>query len=177
HVYETGLQRHPGRRTSVAVYSCGCKWGAYHWGAPDDLGRFAGRMCSHALALQFEASSRGMFGHDVEVDAAPAKWVPSRVVVKYDIDDRDNIYAKASLRGVPEQAPHLATIAGLTDNEPALPALLAATNELFGGGTVEANPTNQYIYGPTVTPNPDESPASAGPFSSGSPPIWGTITT
>jgi hypothetical protein len=177
HVYETGLQRHPGRRTSVAVYSCGCKWGAYHWGAPDDLGRFAGRMCSHALALQFEAASRGMFGRDVEVDHTPAKWVPSRVVVKYDIDDRDNIYAKASLQGIPEQSPALVAMAVLEDDHPTLPAILAATNELFGGGVVESNPGHQYIYGPTVAPNPDESPASAGPFSSGSPDNWGSITT
>jgi hypothetical protein len=177
YVYETGLQRHPGRRTSVAVYSCGCKWGAYHWGAPDDLGRFAGRMCSHALALQFEAASRGMFGRDVEVDHTPAKWVPSRVVVKYDIDDRDNIYAKASLQGIPEQSPALVAMAVLEDDHPTLPAILAATNELFGGGVVESNPGHQYIYGPTVAPNPDESPASAGPFSSGSPDNWGSITT
>jgi hypothetical protein len=177
HVYETGLQRHPGRRTSVAVYSCGCKWGAYHWGAPDDLSRFAGRMCSHALALQYEAQSRGMFGHDVEVDQAPAKWVPSRVVVKYDIDDKDNLYARAALRGVPEQPPHLVALAALEDDDPALPAILAATNELFGGGVVESNPTNMNIYGPTVTPNPNESPASAGPFSGGEPSNWGSITT
>lgn len=177
HVYETGLQRHPGRRSSVAVYSCGCKWGAYHWGAPDDLSRFAGRMCSHALALQFEAQSRGMFGHDVEVDDAPAKWVPSRVVVKYDIDDRDNLYARAALRGVPRQAPHLVALAALEDDDPALHAILAATNELFGGGVVESNPTNMNIYGPTVPRNPDESPASAGPFAGGLPSDWGAITT
>lgn len=45
HVYETGVQRFPGSRNSVATYTCGCKWGAYHWGANDDFSRFAGRMC------------------------------------------------------------------------------------------------------------------------------------
>lgn len=99
-VYETALQRAPGRRQSVAVYACGCKWGAYHWGASDDLSRFAGRMCSHALALQYEAASRGMFGRDVEVDDARPRWVPSKVVVKYDIDTGRNLRATAKPEGV-----------------------------------------------------------------------------
>src|SRR5690606_38960121 len=101
-VYETALQRAPGRRQSVAMYACGCKWGAYHWGAADDLSRFAGRMCSHALALQYEAASRGMFGRDVKADDTRPRWVPSKVVVKYDIDEGRHIRRSAS---VPEQPP------------------------------------------------------------------------
>lgn len=94
HVYETGLQRFPGKQ-SVSSWSCGCKWGAYHWGAPDDTSRFAGRMCSHALALQFEAQARGMFGKSVNEDDNKPSWVPKTVVVKWDIDQGKNMRARA----------------------------------------------------------------------------------
>jgi mRNA-degrading endonuclease RelE of RelBE toxin-antitoxin system len=95
-VYETGVQRFPGSKNSVATYTCGCKWGAYHWGAPDDFSRFAGRMCSHALALQYEAASRGMFGRDVMPDEAKPDWVPKKVVIRYDIDSGDNKLVRSS---------------------------------------------------------------------------------
>lgn len=95
-VYETGVQRLPGSKHSVATYTCGCKWGAYHWGAPDDFSRFAGRMCSHALALQYEAQSRGMFGRDVLPDATKPDWVPKRVVVRYDIDSGEHQMARSA---------------------------------------------------------------------------------
>jgi mRNA-degrading endonuclease RelE of RelBE toxin-antitoxin system len=96
HVYETGVQRFPGQKHSVATYTCGCKWGAYHWGANNDFSRFAGRMCSHALALQFEAQSRGMFGRDVEEDSSKPDWVPKKVVIRYDIDSGDNKLVRSS---------------------------------------------------------------------------------
>jgi GNAT superfamily N-acetyltransferase/mRNA-degrading endonuclease RelE of RelBE toxin-antitoxin system len=100
HVYETGVQRFPGSRHSVATYTCGCKWGAYHWGANDDFSRFAGRMCSHALALQYEAQSRGMFGRDVTEDSAKPEWVPKKVVLRYDIDSGDNKLVRSSAREI-----------------------------------------------------------------------------
>lgn len=96
HTYETGVQRFPGSRHAVATYSCGCKWGAYHWGANDDFSRFAGRMCSHALALQYEAASRGMFGRDVREDSSKPDWVPQHVVVKWDIDQGRNEMGRSS---------------------------------------------------------------------------------
>lgn len=96
-VYETGVQRFPGARNSIATYSCGCKWGAYHWGAEDDFSRFAGRMCSHALALQYEAQSRGMFGRDVLEDTHKPEWVPKNVVIRYDIDSGDNQLVRSSV--------------------------------------------------------------------------------
>lgn len=96
HVYETGVQRFPGSKHSVATYTCGCKWGAYHWGAQDDFSRFAGRMCSHALALQYEAASRGMFGKDVKEDSTKPEWVPKKVVLRYDIDQGDNKLIRSS---------------------------------------------------------------------------------
>lgn len=174
HTYETGLQRYPGRRTSVASYSCGCKWGAYHWGASDDLSRFAGRMCSHALALQYEAASRGMFGQDVDADHQKAQWVPSKVVVKYDIDGDENIFAKAAAKPVPEQAPWLVALASIDERE--LPAVLAATNEMFGGGMAEQDAGHTPIVGPTVPKDPTANPASTGFLSAPDPGNWGSIT-
>lgn len=98
HTYETGIQRLPGQRLSVSGWSCGCKWGAYHWGAADDFSRFAGRMCSHALALQYEAQSRGMFGKTVEIDTSKPDWVPPRVVVKYNPDSGQNHFVRSSAK-------------------------------------------------------------------------------
>ncbi|WP_428957922.1 hypothetical protein [Streptomyces sp. cg35] len=96
-VYETGLQRLPGR-TAAHSWSCGCKWGAYHWGADDDFSRFAGRMCSHALALQYEAQSRGMFGRNINADEEKPAWVPRKVVVRYDIDADQHRLAPSTAR-------------------------------------------------------------------------------
>lgn len=172
-VYETALQRAPGRRQSVAVYACGCKWGAYHWGASDDLSRFAGRMCSHALALQYEAASRGMFGRDVEVDDARPRWVPSKVVVKYDIDTGQHLRATASV--VPEQPPILVALASMRDDDPAAHVITAAVNDMFGDTSGYTEPSLMSPMGPTAPWNPDESPASAGPLSGGEPYNWGRI--
>jgi hypothetical protein len=94
-VYEAGLQRLPNKQ-AIHSWSCGCKWGAYHWGADDDFSKFAGRMCSHALALQYEAQSRGMFGRNVGVDETRPHWVPRKVVVKYDIDADKNRLAPST---------------------------------------------------------------------------------
>jgi hypothetical protein len=174
HVYETGLQRVPGRRTAVAVYSCGCKWGAYHWGADDDMSRFAGRMCSHALALQYEAQARGMFGRDVTVDDTKPRWVPSKVVVKYDIDEGTSIRARSSLM-VPEQAPLLAMLALAEDGDPGLGMALAAVNDMFGDQSGMTEPSAMDPVGPTVPWNKEESPASAGTLAGGEPANWGRI--
>lgn len=59
--YAVELQRMPGRQ-AIAAWTCGCAWMKWAWG------RFAGRLCSHAYALQLEAQSRGMFGNPVTVD-------------------------------------------------------------------------------------------------------------
>lgn len=174
HVYETGLQRVPGRRTAVAVYSCGCKWGAYHWGADDDMSRFAGRMCSHALALQYEAQARGMFGRDVSVDDTKPRWVPSKVVVKYDIDEGKNIQARSSLV-VPEQAPLLAVLALADQSDPGFGVVLAAVNDMFGDQTGMTEPTGIDPAGPTTPWNKDENPTSAGVLAGGEPSNWGRI--
>lgn len=67
-LYESVLNYVPGSR-KVAAWTCGCKWGAYAWGRSPAYRRFEGRQCSHVLALQYEAGSRGMFGREVTPDS------------------------------------------------------------------------------------------------------------
>lgn len=66
-LYESVLNYVPGTK-KVADWACGCRWGAYAWGRSSAYKRFEGRQCSHVLALQFEANSRGMFGREVGHD-------------------------------------------------------------------------------------------------------------
>lgn len=72
--YESVLMNVPGTQ-KIGQWDCGCKWAQYHWGAPDDTSRFAGRMCSHALALHLEAKSRGMFGRTIKADTKVPRWL------------------------------------------------------------------------------------------------------
>jgi hypothetical protein len=76
--YETGLQYYPGRGFSVMAYSCGCPWATF-WQNPDQPGRFAGRMCSHAYALSLAAKARGVVRSTMFPELAG--W-PEQVVVK-----------------------------------------------------------------------------------------------
>jgi hypothetical protein len=115
-----------------------------------------------------------MFGRDVEVDDHKPRWVPSKVVVKYDIDDDRSIKARASLL-VPEQSPMLAVLALAEPGDMVSQVVLAAVNELFGERAYE-EPTTFAPAGPTVTPNPYENPTSAGPLSGGEPRDWGSIS-
>lgn len=176
--YETGIQRLPGQRLSVSGWSCGCKWGAYHWGAADDFSRFAGRMCSHALALQFEAQSRGMFGNVVEIDKTKPDWVPPRVVVKYNPDSGENRFVRSSAKharplDTPKQVFCLWALAQ-GESEEAIGLLLhtAAANDPWGEPMVETPPKP---YGATSPRNPYESPASAGPLTAPDPDSWGHL--
>lgn len=86
-VYETVLSYAPGSQ-KVAYWTCGCKWAAYAWGRSPAYKRFEGRMCSHALAMQFEAQSRGMFGRTVQPDETRPKWLRQRtpVVIQHERD-------------------------------------------------------------------------------------------
>jgi mRNA-degrading endonuclease RelE of RelBE toxin-antitoxin system len=178
-VYETGVQRFPGSKNSVATYTCGCKWGAYHWGAPDDFSRFAGRMCSHALALQYEAASRGMFGRDVMPDEAKPDWVPKKVVLRYDIDSGDNKLVRSSaLEVTPLVALAQWARAQGHDREEfdfllGMHGLTAAINSPWGEPVPEAP---HYTPGPTKPRAPGENPGSAGWASQGDPDTWDSIT-
>jgi hypothetical protein len=78
--YESGIQRPVGKRQTISHWACGCPWASFHQKTASS--RYAGRPCSHVMALQFEAQSRGMFGRSFDSDAEPAAWSPSSVVVK-----------------------------------------------------------------------------------------------
>jgi hypothetical protein len=180
HVYETGVQRFPGSKHSVATYTCGCKWGAYHWGANDDFSRFAGRMCSHALALQYEASSRGMFGRDVKEDGSKPDWVPKKIVLRYDIDEGDNVMARSSsLEVTPLIAlAHWAEAQGDDQDEFHLALVCAGLNVTAAVSSPWGEPSAprpNYTPGPTKPRDPSENPASAGWASQGDPDNWGSI--
>lgn len=180
-VYETGVQRFPGSKHSVATYSCGCKWGAYHWGAQDDFSRFAGRMCSHALALQYEASSRGMFGRDVKEDGAKPEWVPKRVVVKYDIDDAENrMVRSSSLEITPLVALARWAAASGDDRDEfdfAVQASGLSTEAYANSPWGEPEPQRPtYQQGPTKPRNLSDNPGSSGWASQADPQNWDQIT-
>jgi 8-oxo-dGTP pyrophosphatase MutT (NUDIX family) len=171
-VYETGIQRLPGS-TAISAWSCGCRWGAYHWGAEDDNSRFAGRMCSHALAVRYEAQSRGMFGKDVYADHETPDWVPRRVVVKYEPETGRNLRAPSTrtsaYAGVPMD--HLVSQASMVDDpdEVALFVRTAAVNNPWG--EPQARPP-VYHVGPTEPHDPNANPASTGWAAGPDPQSW-----
>lgn len=72
-IYQTTLQREPGTNR-VATWECGCAWAAYSWGRSGRWKKYEGRMCSHALALHYEAQSRGWMGQTVFEDAKMPDW-------------------------------------------------------------------------------------------------------
>lgn len=80
-LYETFLTYVPGSR-KVGYWNCGCKWAAYSWGRSQPFRRFEGRMCSHALAMQFEALKQHAFNRRQveEHDYRPA-WMRDKTVV------------------------------------------------------------------------------------------------
>lgn len=90
HTYEAILVFRPGTH-KVADWTCGCAWAAYAFDRSPAFKHFEGRKCSHALALQFEAQSQGMFGKEIH-PAEPARKVPT--VVKYDPDDGQSVFAR-----------------------------------------------------------------------------------
>lgn len=95
-VYETVLSYAPGSQ-KVAYWTCGCKWSAYAWGRSPAYRRFEGRMCSHALAMQFEAQARGMFGKTVQPDDTRPTWLRQRtpVVVQHERDTGRDLTRRA----------------------------------------------------------------------------------
>jgi 8-oxo-dGTP pyrophosphatase MutT (NUDIX family)/GNAT superfamily N-acetyltransferase len=78
-IYETHLRRNPGRK-NVAYWHCGCKWGHYAWGRSPAYKRFEGRMCSHALALQYEAQARTIFDRPMTLDEKQPAWMDQKHV-------------------------------------------------------------------------------------------------
>lgn len=95
-VYETALNFVPGSQ-KVGYWTCGCKWSAYAWGRSPAYKRFEGRMCSHALAMQFEAQARGMFGQTVMPDVERPKWLKPHtpVVIQHERDTHNDLTRRA----------------------------------------------------------------------------------
>lgn len=91
HVYESALTFIPGSR-KIGTWNCGCRWAAFAWGRSPAYRRFEGRMCSHALAMQFEAQARGMFGREVHPDETRPDWLKPHtpVVIQNDRDTNRN---------------------------------------------------------------------------------------
>jgi hypothetical protein len=203
HIYETGLQYAPGSR-KIAIWQCGCKWAAYAWGRSPRYKRFEGRMCSHALAVQFEASSRGMFGREVSQGDGllPGQKKRTPVVIQFDKDDDKNLTRRTVPPGnmrtvwskVIEPAPVITTVAQMAtsgDDADEIGILLeassirstalvrfakmAAVNDAWG----EPAPPQQTwptLPGATKQKDPMENPASAG-FAAGPDPIgWHSIS-
>lgn len=83
-LYETILNFVPGS-SRVGAWNCGCEWATYAFDRSPAFKRFEGRMCSHALAMNYEAQSQGMFGKTV----TPTK--KRRAAVDYDFD---GVYAE-----------------------------------------------------------------------------------
>jgi hypothetical protein len=79
-IYQTSLMREPGTKR-VAMWECGCAWAAYSWGRSGRWKKFEGRMCSHALALNYEAQSRGWAGGAVSEDRVAPDWRGRQKVV------------------------------------------------------------------------------------------------
>lgn len=78
--YESGIQRPPGRPQTIQHWACGCPWASFH--QDKSLGtRYAGRPCSHVMALQFEAQAQGMFGREITTRER-ASWGKPDVTVK-----------------------------------------------------------------------------------------------
>lgn len=88
--YEALLVYRPGTK-KVADWTCGCKWAAYAFDRSPGFQRFEGRKCSHALALQFEAQSQGMFGKEVHSSEPTSR---ERPIVRYDPDAGEHVFAR-----------------------------------------------------------------------------------
>lgn len=173
-VYETGIERLPNTKTGVSSWSCGCAWGAYHWGAEDDLSRFAGRQCSHSLALQYEAQSKGMFGKTIDIDNPKPKWVPSRVVVKYDIDSGRHITTQSSL----ELSPASIIVSLANEKVPGLAEELyaiASVYDPFGDSPKPNVDISPNVPGATTQHDPLDNPGSSGYATGADPANWGSI--
>lgn len=130
HVYETEIVRMGSN--AVAQWHCGCKWGSYTWGRSASFKRFEGRMCSHALALHFEAQSQGMFGRQVSEEEKAPSWLKqrTRVVTDFDKDQRKNVSRPAQ----PRKRDRMRSYASLvqTEDTPVEALIATALNEGIG---------------------------------------------
>jgi hypothetical protein len=184
HVYETGIQRMPGGPSRIGSWACGCKWASYHQAARRARS-YAGRPCSHVMALHLEAQSRGIgraLGPAGGQDRRKPKWVPSKVVVKWDIDEGRNELARsaAASRSLADELASALLAQGESRRAVGLMfscagiRLTAAANDPFGGSNTMVE-TPAKPYGATSPANKSESPASTGFLSAPDPTNWGSI--
>lgn len=143
HIYETQISTVPGRR-AVAVWACACKWGSYAWGRSPAYKRFEGRMCSHALALHFEAQSRGMFGREIREDTQRPSWMRQRtpVVVHHDKDTDTNHTRRAVPPGNMRRTFSALDVEGVYDDDSldlAHPPVLGMVEEMVVQGADPAS--------------------------------------
>lgn len=93
-VYETLLSYRPGS-FKISAWECGCAWAAYAFQRSPAFKRFEGRMCSHALAMQFEAQARGMFGKTVTEDNQRPDWLRDQARQRYLPDTGEHVLVNA----------------------------------------------------------------------------------
>jgi 8-oxo-dGTP pyrophosphatase MutT (NUDIX family) len=128
-IYETILNYAPGS-AKVANWTCGCAWAAFAWGRSPAYRRFEGRMCSHALALQFEAQARGMFGKTIIDDATSPSWMRDKVRQRYDRDTGVHDLVHASLQDKLDPEGVYPTNHGLDLERPPLYAFAVVASEI-----------------------------------------------
>lgn len=113
-VYQATLMREPGT-TKVALWECGCAWAAYSWGRSGRWKKYEGRLCSHALALNYEGMSRGWLdGKNIEDRETPAWRKDQPVTVPGDYDKGD--YGKWRVGSLHEGTLHYARVNGGFDS-------------------------------------------------------------
>lgn len=111
-VYETEIVSYPGKR-NAAAWHCGCKWASYSWGRSGPWKRYEGRMCSHALALQYEAQSRGAHGRTLTLDEKQPAWMDGKHVFRpgdYDKNKQRYSSRRTDLHPVHEQTDDVAPV-------------------------------------------------------------------
>jgi hypothetical protein len=205
--YESGIQRPVGKRQTIAHWACGCPWASFHQGRTAvrrSAGGYAGRPCSHVMALQFEAQSRGMFGRSFDSDAGVPAWAPESVVVKsmppYEGEPHAGRWREEWRAPLARQrtgtAHHgdvpwhgapadRATAALLRAGEDpgavgalrllaGLRATAEQANAPWGSDNVTSNPPAK-PYGATSPPNPSQDPGSYGTLAGPDPENWGGI--
>lgn len=188
--YETGIQRPPGKPQTIQHWACGCPWASFHQKTGAITSRYAGRPCSHVMALQFEAQARGMFGRDIAPDGTLPSWSKPEVTVKswppYEGDPHRghwNEYwqapsaqhATAALLAAGEELGDLLALASLGGFTASLRGFTAdQANAPWGSENVSHHPP-QKPYGATQPPNKDTDPGSYGPLAAPDPANWGGI--
>lgn len=133
-VYQTTIMRQPGRK-AVASWECGCDWAAYSWGRSGRWKRFEGRMCSHALALVFEAQAQEMFGGEIAEQAQTPAWrmdptVPVKQPQNYPKPKRSANYYPTTTNSQISSSPRPVS----TDSALAAPPAVSLAAALLGDG-------------------------------------------